>query len=332
MLDLRHADLPAGEWYAPTLRHRKQDIKKLKGLGEPFIWFPWLGAFDEKLLRQEVETAMRLLTPKPSKASIDEAIRLRTPDCILKTGDTIKVYKVEGMLGSDDLEHPHDVQERKAYLSVEHAGEKSTHVPGYMVFYGISSVRGNGASSEVFASIEQRMLKFFGVQSLNETPEAAEQSGFAYDAFLKARWIKDSTSDMHELLDEHPLKSERHQAAFKLWDLVNASVHLGYNWAKGEADVEMKPLARKGKNITKGAAEGGRKGAKTRKQTQQEWQSLAQSFAIETRKINPTLTRNALTDKIIQKLADEKGITKGNRIIFDFLRELENSGQLSLKQ
>ncbi len=42
MLDLRHADLPAGEWYAPTLRHRQQDINKPKVLGEPFIWFPWL--------------------------------------------------------------------------------------------------------------------------------------------------------------------------------------------------------------------------------------------------------------------------------------------------
>ena len=72
-LDLRHADLPAGEWYAPTLRHRQQDINKPKVLGKPFIWFPWLGVFNETLVREEVEKDMRPRTPTPSKAEIDEA-------------------------------------------------------------------------------------------------------------------------------------------------------------------------------------------------------------------------------------------------------------------
>ena len=141
--------------------------------------------------------------------------------------------------------------------------------------------------------------------------------------------IQNSTNDIHELLDEYPLKSERHQAAIKLWDLVNASVQLGYNWAKAEADVEMKPFARKGKKTTKAAADAGRKGATTRKKKQQDWQNSARSIAAQISQINPNLSVEDLATKTRDRLATTTGTKRSLSSVKNLLRETKRRGDLN---
>lgn len=329
--DFRHADLPAGEWYTPTLRHKLSDIKKPKVEGEPFLWFPWLGIFDEQILRQQVEADADKKNP-PSRHKIEETLRLRSPDFKLEAGDVIRVIRVEGIAGSDELEHPHDTQTRKAYLAVERKPGVIIRIPGHMKFYGATALMGVGASSEVFSSIENRILSLFGVNSLNDIAAKSVHSHFAIEAVSKARFIKAGTNDIQSLLQEFPLKSMVHEEAFKIWDLVNASVHLGYFWAKAETELEIKPLAVARKKASKKSKEASHRGAKTRQASQQEWRQKAHVMALRIREDGPFLSRKVMAERISYRLMQKFEISISEASVKAFLMEIEHSGELSPKK
>ena len=170
------------------------------------------------------------------------------------------------------------------------------------------------------------------LNSLNEIAAKPVHSHFAIEAVSKARFIKAGTNDIQSLLQEFPLKSMVHEEAFKIWDLVNASVHLGYFWAKAETELEIKPLAVARKKASKKSKEASHRGAKTRQASQQEWRQKAHVMALRIREDGPFLSRKVMAERISCRLMQKFEISISEASVKAFLMEIEHSGELSPKK
>ena len=83
------------------------------------------------------------------------------------------------------------------------------------------------------------------------------------------------------------------------WNTADRAVYVGYLWAKAEAELELKPLARSALRVKAGATSGGAKsGAVRRQKRAASWEPIARQMAKDIRAENPTFSQDALATEI----------------------------------
>jgi hypothetical protein len=358
VLDLRHERLDPKEWlmepigfsgFSPPFRRK----------GQPFLWFPWYGAFCDMDVERVIESEIEFLKQKDPNypvPSVDSLRHTYTPDAIIEAGDKIEIDRVviEGEMSG--LHHEHDVQRRLAYLKIVKPSEAAYLLEEPIVFTGASAMWAGG-HTKILQKISRRLCTHFGIESLNDPSvselakrgaladaEAAQGHGIdgslrrdaadAEAALLHAAVL--ARTDLDALLSQYARRTadqkDRMLVKARIKYMIDEACLVGYRWARAEADLRMKPLAEGGLRSRTAAPKGGREsGASRRKKAEKTWQPRALEWAQEERRAKPTASREVIVGAMEDRATKELWLP-GEETLLKFLREKEASGELPAKQ
>ena len=134
-VDFRHPDLPADDWEA-----------------RPF-WYVWGESPSHAGIIFPYEAAYGVAELRKLKA-IDDSV----PAVFALVGDKITVESVVPKIEDRRFDHPHDAQQRLAYLRIERPSGEVRYPAGPLTFYGTSQIK-NGALRETFDHIVTRIVR-----------------------------------------------------------------------------------------------------------------------------------------------------------------------------
>jgi hypothetical protein len=354
--DFRHELLDPREWQMDTIGI--ESLPRFKTAFGPFIWFPWYGEFSEVKLRDEANLfyeheknrltdLMALIesTDLPNDQSskndfriapLEEYIRDGTPECVIYAGDRVFIGDVHRQITGDELDHRHDTELRFASLNVTRSSGKTLAIQTPMVFRGITSVFTKGSHGNFFNKISRRICQHFHVRSLAAiNKEIRDQGGcrFASDAALSAIVIAEQIREFRNLADSRELGDPRVGNAWKAWYTADSAVYLGYAWAKAEAELKLKPLARSALRVKAGATSGGAESGKARQRKRAEtWEPIAKEMAKGIRAENPTLSQDDVATEIDARWKDPTCRPPRHPTLKGLISRMERAGELPKRQ
>jgi hypothetical protein len=352
--DLRHERLDPKEWLMEPIGFSALS-RPFRREGQPFLWFPWHGAFRDEDVERAAEGEIRFLKEKDPNYPVPSFESLRhayTPDEIIEAGDRVEIDRVdiEGELSG--LHHEHDVQRRLAYIKIIKLAGSTHSLKEPIVFTGAFATW-TGGYAKILQKISRRLCAHFGIESLDDPgvaqlakrgalADAVAAQGHAFDrslrpdaadaevALLHAAVL--ANSDLDGLLRQYARRTADREGRIlvkaRIRYMIDEACLVGYRWARAEADLRMKPLAESGLRSRAAAPKGGREsGTSRRKKAEVTWQPRALKWAQEERSANPTASK----EDVIGAMRNHE--TKiGDRRLMDFLREKEASGELPAKQ
>ncbi len=328
--DFRSDLLPPSEWQTIPLRAR---LEELRDPHQPFIWFPWFGAFDKACLRQDAEAHLSSAGQEPAKAEIERSVSVRKPDAIVHRGDKICIERVDIERDDVPFEHAHDIEVRRAHLCIhrENGDLESIAVP--LEFTGAFALMGPGARSETLETVRDRILERFKLEALDGDVTGSGEPAFALEALRLARLLEAHTRHLRDLAggipllpDGKPDRPNERLAAMEAMHLVDASVRLGYFWAKAEAERDMKPMAKRALRSRAGASRGGTNSGESRRKGRAEtWEPRALRLARDFRIKNPSASQDMVVDEIKSLWPSAPGRTT----LKAFISRMERAGELA---
>jgi hypothetical protein len=350
--DLRHELLDPLEWQMDPMIDQPPYLKK-ESL--PFIWFPWYGEFSKDRLRQEanlnydyekilvvdtINSAKEAIPETPFQeidfpiTPVEEYIKIGTPECIIRAGDRIFIRKVNITSVGDSFEHDHDSELRYALLSVARVTGTTDLIQTPIKFIGATSLLREFVPGEFFDKIYRRICRHFQVQTLKKGnfADIVKRVGFTFasKAALHAhivalqmdvykRWLA------HIGDQNNPLARD----AWKGWNTADQAAYVGYLWAKAEAELELKPLARSALRAKAGATSGGAKSGVVRRQKRAtSWEPIARQMAKDIRADNPTLSQDALATEIDAGWKAANCRPPGHPTLKGLISRMEKAGEL----
>ncbi len=312
--DLRSNLLSPSEWVTIPLRTRLRNAQEAPQSEGPFLWFPWFGPYGDT---------------QPG----------RKPDAIVNTGDKVVIASVERANEGDDFDHPHDVEVRRAYLRIERKNGEVDQIPVPLEYTGLSALRGPGFSGDPFENLKARILEHFGLEEL-DGDVGSDEPAIALEALRLACILEAATGRIRELSTGIPLLSDGHSdrsderlVAMDVMAMVNASVRLGYLWAKVEAEGNMKPLAKSASRSKVGASRGGTKSALSRTRKRAEgWEPIAKEAAKERRAKDPSISQEKLAGDIDTYWKSEEHKAPGLSTLKALIARMERHGELPRRE
>jgi hypothetical protein len=279
-IDLRHELVDPKEWKSILIgnplavRQPRPDT--------PFIWFPWFGEFNkETIQKQAIADYVERHHKSPNENVVADLLLERTPEIFVYRGDKIYISHVIIERIGVDFDHPHDSEIRKAFMVIERANGQGVYVKSPLEFHGCTSFKYKKQRLNCgFERLIERICAHFDVKDIKEIDisEISELSYFS-DSVFYAKSVKDRTNEarikanMFEIDDVYWRASE-------LLFLIDHAISLGYSWAKAEAEIEMKPLARDGLKAKENKAIAGKvSGAARRAEAEQGWRPHALELA-----------------------------------------------------
>lgn len=330
-IDLRHELLNPQEWGTRLLGDTHS---KYRSSREPFIWFPWFGAFDKNSIREEIiADQIKHGYVTLSKTFIDRWVRNHAPECFAYPGDRIVISQVERVAIGDSFDHPHDAEIRCAWLRIIRANGKSKEIATPLMFTGSTSLFAPRAGRDFFYKIAHRMCEHFGIKSLEEFKNIKEDESFAYGALSRARGIEYRTEKLRKLADDLGSRSREHHNAFSTWSLANDAVAVGYLWAKAEADLGLKPLAETILRVKAGASLGGNKSGEARRiKRTKTWEPHARELAKGIRGEHPSFSQDRVASEIEALWKESAFSPPGHKTLKVLLSEMEQRGELPARK
>jgi hypothetical protein len=210
--DFRHELLDPREWQMDTIGI--DPPPHLKRESHPLIWFPWYGEFSEDSLRHEanlnydsekndiaymIELSKEYMPEKPFSEidftikPVEEYIRQRTPECIIRVGDRVIIVRVNRTRISDGFDHDHDSELRYAVLNVIRSTGIADLIRTPIKFRGATSITTQDSQHHFFDKICRRICHHFQVQTLesvNIVDVFKRGRSFASNAALHAHLIR----------------------------------------------------------------------------------------------------------------------------------------------
>jgi hypothetical protein len=257
------------------------------------------------------------------------------PDVIVHRGDRIFIDRVDSE-GVEQFEHPHDVEVRIARLSIQRKNGEVEPVAVPLKFTGVLALIGPGAGRAAFETVRDRILARFKLEAIHDNIAGSDKPAFALEALRLARFLNERTQDTRELAEGIPILSDaspdrpkERLAAMATMELVNASVRLGYLWAKTEAESEMKPTANSALRSKTWAARGGAKSGKARRLKRAEtWEPIAKEMATAIRTEDPSISREKLASEIAFGWKSHEHKEPGHATLKGLIAQMENPGEL----
>ena len=335
----------------------------------PFIWCPWHGEFDAEKLALDVADECKSLNeynsmfhPLPREAyfgltdveylellSIEQKewesrklepagrdwiaseIVNRTPDAILRIGDRVLIARAEMSLDEDEFLPVPDSAVINIFVKIAFTDGSIEELVNPIVMTHSAKIT-NRFGRRPFYSIMRRVRLHYSLETLSRK---------LVDATTRKSLVADSALNCASRLFETSLpKIERlgksagtsGKIARKYIEALDDACMLGYNWARAEAELNMKPLAELGSKSKAGARIGGAKSGESRRKTSEEtWKPLAVKLAKNARKNDPYLS----TERVIKSIQDAwslaPSLLPAHSTLRDFISILEGDGLLPRK-
>ena len=257
------------------------------------------------------------------------------PECVIHVGDKIIIREVRQHFIGDSLDHAHDAQIRYALLNVIRSSGKTEAIKGPIRFTGVTKIFGRGSRDPYFEKICRRICQHFHVRSLAEIDlrEVRKKEGddFASDAASQARKIAGRIGELRKLADGGEFGDPLVRTARLVSRTADQAVYLGYLWAKAEAEIGLKPLARSALAVKAGAKSGGAKSGEERRRKRAEtWEPNAKKLAMAIRAKNPTFSQDGVATTIAALWKDET--CPGHPTLKDLISRMEKAGELPKRQ
>jgi len=113
--------------------------------------------------------------------------------------------------------------------------------------------------------------------------------------------------------------------------LPDRAVYVGYLWAKAEAELNLKPLAKSALRARSGAKSGGAKSGAARRQKRAEtWEAIAKEKAKRIRAENPTFSQERVATEIYFEWPDTN--PPGPNTLKGLISRMEKAGELSKRR
>ena len=354
VFDLRHERLDPNGWLMEPIGFFKL-ARPFRSEGQPFLWFPWYGPFRDTDVERAIERETKFLKEKDPNypvPSVESSRHTYTPDAIIEVGDKIEIDRVDIEGETSGLHHEHDVQSRLAYIKIVKLSGAVHLLEQPIVFTGMSATRAGGYS-RILEKINRRLCAHFGIESLHD-PRVSEiaKRGALADAeaaqghLVDGRLRRDAAdaeaallhaavlgrTDLDALMRQYARRKDRMLVKARIRYMIDEACLVGYRWARAEADLRMKPLAEGGLRSRTAAPKGGRQsGASRRKKAETTWKPLALKWAREERQANPTASKEEIIGAMKNRATKENWLP-GERVLSDFFRDKEASGEIPAKQ
>jgi len=234
------------------------------------------------------------------------------------------------------FEHPHDAEIRFAHLEIIRPNGAPFRVRTPIRFIGRTAM--TRASSieyfdiEYFDKIVQRICGRFDKPSLDAIERPKDCSGYFERSLVCAQFIALIIEPVRELAEkaslEHPINSQGREALSTM-SLLSEGVLLGYLWAKAEAELRLKPLAKATLRSKFGGSLGGRKSGESRRSKRAKtWEAHARELAHSIRKDNPSFSQDEVASNIIVSWKEGGFSSPGHKTLKDLISKMEKDGEL----
>jgi hypothetical protein len=265
-IDLRHGDIPQGEWEALPWWH---------------VWGPtpkWAGI----IFPSEASVGLKKL--RAGKAWRD------LPAIYARPGDRITVAAVSVERARNSFDHPHDREVRLATLRIERATGETVEA-GPLAFYGTGAIVGH-ATREAFDHMVERILGHAGFAGFS-TPDERLDAGEYWGLSLEHAALKFAQSAHRDFFRLHDAMSadEAGNDRAVLRSLANDAMLAGFLLAKIEAQKPVGMATATMANRAKGTA----------KVTRTDWREKARAIWSE----HPELRRERVANLIAEGTDDD---------------------------
>ncbi len=340
-IDLRHPSLDPLEWEMPPLASRFEFATDFTW--SPYIWFPWFGPFDPDRFAAAAKEFMAAERTNPvrtrkaielCKMSVEDFVAAHSPIYFINYGDKIDVDKVEDILTGRKMEHDHDTYVKHVFLRILRSTGDIELINAPLIANGFLSILLDHQDKHYFIRVHDRILNHFGVQS------SAELSDRQFDNSIANRALS-VVNELSTLLEE-PLNvvyGKYKRKAYKKYiqmrsvmDLVDLSVLVGFTWAKAEAEINLKPLAKTALQRKDFNKDGGKKSGEARRKIAQDgWMKIAKRLAFEIRAKEPGLSQDRLIKAIDKAWGNNKPVAPELPTLKKYISYLEKNEGLPPK-
>ena len=338
--DLRNELLDPREWQMKTIAIKSPPYAREASFG-PFLWFPWYGELSKYKLLKEAKQYYELLQqilPEHTDLlsnSILEFVKRRIPDVTVRTGDKIIVNQVHRHFLGDEFDHAHDSEVRFAFLKIIRSNGRSIQISKPICFNGSTSILTWGVTNrDYFGRICNRICQHFGIKSLSAIDWVeTDDGGHPRAAALIAYDLVGSIRELKKLADSEDHSDPLISTAAMGWSAANKAVYMGYLWAKAEADLNLKPLAKSAQKVKAGASAGGSKSGESRRQKRANtWEPIAKKMAIGIYAKNPSLSQDDIATDIQHEWIHEEPRAPGHATLKKLISNMYKAGELPKKR
>jgi hypothetical protein len=294
LFDFRDPLLNPHQWGLATISH---SIMNVPGLGSdgidrdtPSIWFPWFGKFDHEKYKKRVIKYQR----EEGKHHIDIEAILSTnmPQYFVESGDTLRIHSVTDTVLNYQLEHSHDSIVKNVMIEISRAdGSVEVMSTAYIVTGHQAVLSAPPDIDDHITTIMWRIAHSYGLDSLDKLSEVTHDQSVRSRAASVGLEVYDCLQSLKSTWHSIAMEAADPGSADFMKDIIQGidrAAMLGFLWAKAEAEIELKPLAksallRKESNILGGSASGDAR----RKKAEIGWKAIARRMAFEVRSEHP---------------------------------------------
>jgi hypothetical protein len=351
--DFRHPLVDPSEW---GLNVFNDMIMCIPGLGyycfttdAPSFWFPWFGKYNsenyskrvaayhnsdfQRELRSTDESGM---ADKYTRLELDEIIKANRPKYFVEAGDTIRIHTVTNRMLGDNvengtLEHDHDAIFKEVTLELLRKTGCSETIGHPFKLVGHRALLSTDSEyTDYTIGILWRMVSYFKLNAIGQL------SGVTGDNSIFSRAAATGI-ELYNTLD--PLskiqydETDESESAKFIVNVANQAAMLGFMWAKAEAEINLKPLAKSALKVKENSQAGGKNsGEARRKMAQDGWQAIARQMAIEIRTDHPGASQDKVAEDIRLDWRPKKPACPQHPTLKKFISDLERSGQLAKRK
>jgi hypothetical protein len=272
----------------------------------PLIWYPWFDATEAQI----DEAGAR---ERKSKVGV-RVFGAKSTDCVVNAGDKIVIDRVEKKQIGDRFEHSHDSEIRLVYLKVIRKSGECKHIGDPLVFRGSYSILSSSNKLCIVENIQERICDHFRLKSIRSKKKIKNDYLYAYRALEQAR-------ELNALVDS---EVDRYRGGY-----INDAALLGYLWAKAEAEINLKPLAKQALQVKENSQAGGKNSGEVRRKLAEDgWKAIAKAMAVEIRREYPDASQDKVAEEIRLDWRPKKPRCPQHPTLKKFISDLERSEQL----
>jgi hypothetical protein len=298
--DLRCPQVETGLWETFPLWHLPY-LNIVIGSRGPPLRFPWtLGGIDGLHVGEEEQ-------------GVPVAV-----------GSRIVVRDAGIHLEGDDWADPHDRETLQTWLRLEEPAGPHIDLETPLVWNRRERLH-QGSGSGSFEKLRRRLPDPIPQITARDYAEGSRLETIGGTGALAAHRASAATSLAEALHQLERIQAHPQQAPSRLRLAADALVDFGYYAALIESDATMRPAAERGRKDHQDRRKGGVRLAQARREQLVQTERRALAIAVETRRIDPTMTQRRVAEAIKQEL---RSLVSKVGTLEGWVRRWERNGEL----